>query len=108
MAATKSQSEVDKLGWLMDADPKQDLELALSDSDERFIGIYGFGLIVPIADSLCLDFKTDVKFIDGTAEARSGYEHAKLNSIAEVYARYYNVLLISHLEKEGRLHGCED
>lgn len=50
-----------------------------------------------IADSLCLDFKTDVKFIDGTAEARSGYEHAKLNSIAEVYARYYNVLLISHL-----------
>lgn len=43
MAATKSQSEVDKLGWLTDADPKQDLELALSDSDERFIGIYGFG-----------------------------------------------------------------
>lgn len=84
---TESAIHVEKLNWLLEADPIADLELALSQSDERFIGIYGFGRKVPLAEFLCIDLKRDVKFIEGTSDARSGYEHAKLNKIAEVYAQ---------------------
>jgi hypothetical protein len=92
----KSDSEVhlekvhEVMGWLYDANPHQDVQVAIENGDFRFMGVYGYSIVVPRIDIKCLDYEKDINPIKGTSDAIESYEHAKLNAIAQVYAEAYN------------------
>ena len=96
---------VDELGWLLNADPNKDVELAISKEDFRFKGIYGYSLSVPRVGIRCLDVDNEVDPIKGTTDAVLGYEHAKLIAVAKEYADFYNMRMRLYLE-ENRGFEC--
>ena len=95
------QNKLASLNWILHADPDEDLLDAIDDKDLRFRGTYGYSLKVPSIPFSCIDTERDVKVIEGTSDALSGYEHAKLDAIANTYAFYYNIKLRSYLERHG-------
>ena len=90
---------VDEMLWLNQADPMEDFENAIARSDFRFIGLYGVGAYVPVVNIQCLNPEKDINFIKGTSDALEGYEHAKLNAIAQVYADNYNIRMLIYLQE---------
>jgi hypothetical protein len=98
--------EVEQLTWLEKADPTEDLNKAIRIKDYRFIGLFGFSTNVPSVGDKCLIKSAGIKYIEGTSDALVNYEHAKLNAIASVYARYYNVGMYRHL-KSNNIFKCD-
>jgi len=97
--------EIEKMEWLLHASPSDDFESAINKKDFRFIGLYGNASSVPNLSKSCINMKTDVNFIEGSSEVLLGYEHAKLNAIAHVYADDYNLRMLRYLE-EKQLFKC--
>jgi hypothetical protein len=90
------------LKWLYDANPDNDFEAAVAKKDYRFIGLYGYSLYVPGVPIKCLDYKKDIKAIEGTSDAVMGYEHSKLIAIAQAYAEHYNFkMMLFREESQG-------
>lgn len=90
---------VDEMSWLNQADPMEDFEKAIARSDFRFIGLYGVGAYVPVVNIQCLNPEKDINFVKGTSDGLEGYEHAKLNAIAKVYADNYNIRMLTYLKE---------
>ena len=89
-----SETQLEKvqevMGWLYEANPEHDVQVAIENGDFRFMGVYGYSIVVPRIDTKCLDYEKDINPIKGTSDAIESYEHAKLNAIARVYAGEYN------------------
>lgn len=106
LLACSEQSELDKaasedvkeLQWILNASPEEDFYRAIDREDYRFLGIYGMNNPVPNISKKCINVETDVNYIKGTSEVLLGYEHSKLNSIAFLYAKHYNYLMLYYLK----------
>ena len=92
---------IEKMELLYKANPDDDFEEAIKNSDYRFIGIYGIKLYVPGIEITCLDYEKDIKPIEGTTDAVLGYEHSKLIAIARAYAEYYNFKMRMYLKENN-------
>ena len=95
---------VDEMAWLYKADPVKDMDAAFRKGDYRFVGLYRFTTYVPGLHEDCGERvkNKDVRFIEGTSDAILGNEHAKLISIAEAYAKQYNMALYMRLLDRGQ------
>ena len=98
---SKNQLETvhEVMGWLYEANPEHDVRAAIENGDFRFMGVYDYSIVVPRIDINCLDYEKDINPIKGTSDAIESYEHAKLNSIARVYAGEYNFRMRMYKEE---------
>lgn len=76
------------------ANPHDDLKIAISQNDLRFISIMAIGLYIPGIDDYHEKYqKYGNKTIHGAGDLIFNYEHGRLIAIAEHYARTYNLQL---------------
>lgn len=88
-------AHVDDLRTLEHADAAQDVQAAIRGNDLRFLGIAGYVVEVPGAEtSRHLHEKYGVRVIEGTSDVVFGREHSRLIGVARRYARQYNALLL--------------
>ncbi len=98
-------STVVDVNWIYEANPVDDVKKAVEVNDFRFLGVYGYSLIVPGLKLECIDIEQDVKPIEGTSDSYSSYEEEKFNAVAKIYADYYNFQLMRHL-KDNEIFNC--
>ena len=107
IAASCSYSNpANNLLWLDEANPAEDFQIAVSQSDYRFAGVYGEGLDVPAVPWDCIDYKKDVKIIDWSTDVIEGDEHLRLKRLAYEYAELFNGRMLKYLE-ENHDFKCE-
>lgn len=90
---------------LLYADPEIDFRSAIREKDYRFMGVYGYSIMVPGVSMKCLDFEKDINPIVGTSDATGSYEMELFNTIAHVYAKNYNFKMKFYL-KENKDFEC--
>ena len=72
---SETESIIEGMRWLNHADPNLDFVEAISDSDFRFMGVYGMAHIVPYVGISCFninkneDLLKNINFIKGTSDA---------------------------------------
>ncbi|SLJ83452.1 hypothetical protein DABAL43B_0234 [Psychrobacter sp. DAB_AL43B] len=81
------------LDYLYQADPTADAREALARGDLRVYGVYGYSMTTPGIRRECVDEENIIP-IEGTSDTRQSYEEAQFNTLAHLYAEYYN----SHVE----------
>ena len=95
--------QLEGLRRLEHADPAEDLKDAIKMNDLRFLGIAGYGVAVPGAETAAhLHEKYGVKIIEGTGDVIFGPEHGRLIGVAGSYARRYNGLLLKYLQSKNQ------
>lgn len=83
--------------WILSAlefrDATSDAEAAIRRGGPQFLGVYGYALSSPgvTADAYCLRDAGLLWVIPDTSDDRRCEEHSRLNSVAQDYARKYNV-----------------
>jgi hypothetical protein len=86
------------------ADPRMELEKALANGDDRFVGLMGFAAYFPGTEDT--DFYVTYgkthggKIIPFTSDALESDTHEKFQRVARDYAEEYNRLLLERIEKE--------
>ena len=96
---------VRELERLRSASPQNDLEATWARNDARFIGLNGFGAIIPgVPEPHYLDVIKNygVKTIEGTTDGEFSPEVTQLNQMAARYAESYNRLLLAKLDERDK------
>ena len=87
------------LSYLYHADPTVDAQKAMAEGNLKVYGVYGYALTTPSIKRECVS-KTDIIPIEGTSDAVQSYKESQFNTLARLYAEYYNrqieLLLISN------------
>jgi hypothetical protein len=85
--------------------PKLDLTKKLDVDDFRFIGLYGFSTYFPGVENNDLEFidRYGSRILEGTSDSIESEDHGKLITIAEDYAKTYNITHLIHLKS----HNCK-
>lgn len=85
---------------IKNSDPVADEAKAFAAHDYRFMGTYGYTVIVPgMGEGSPLVRKYGKRMIEGTTDAACGTEHLSLIGSAQKYAVAYNRKLASDLMK---------
>jgi len=86
----------DEIARLKDADPKADLDAALSKGDYRFLALKGIGPMVPGVDDSDMDVvvkRFGIRYIENTSDKPRDEQEKELGIVAWGYAEKYNTLL---------------
>jgi len=97
----KTAKYADQIRALESADVAAEVEAAVSKGDLRFVGVMGFGLLVPGVPDYQEKYaaRYGVRVIENTSDAIENEEHRRLQDAAYRYAEKYNSLLIPQLPK---------
>jgi hypothetical protein len=86
-----------QIAKLKTANPAVDVADALAAGDRRFVGVMGFGLVVPGVDQSSYKYPEGVKVIPNTSDGIRNDSEAELQDVARMYALQYNATLLSRL-----------
>lgn len=78
------------------ADAAKDVTAAVASGDTRFVGVMGYGPIVPGAPEW-VRLSRHVRFICNTSDAIESAQHARLQHVAHEYAKKYNEILLAKM-----------
>ena len=83
------------------ADPKKEFKKAIAKKDYRFMGVYGYTLMVPGVPDYDVKYSKKYKVwgIPGTSDAALDVKHWKLIKKVKKYAEAYNKLLKDWIDK---------
>lgn len=71
------------------ADPTVDAHKAMAKGNLKVYGVYDYALTTPGIKRECVN-KTDIIPIEGTSDAVQSYKESQFNTLARLYAEYYN------------------
>ena len=71
-------------------DARADADRAIARHDPHLLGVYGYDLSVPAAETEAEQLGHQVRPIDCTSDAILSRKRARLNSVATAYASIYN------------------
>ena len=101
-----TECEIPKsLRSLEDQNPESDARAAIEKLELRFLGVYGFTLMIPglsNEEESCAKSRYLAIGIDGTSDAIMCREHYRLQSVAREYARRYNQVILKAWAEVGR------
>lgn len=93
------------LTMLQNSDPQKDFDQNIKNNDLRFVGIYGFTVIVPGVDEYRKEYSKTygLRMIEGTSDSITSPNVEKLNRLATDYAKKYNALLVQYVAKKQKI-----
>jgi hypothetical protein len=77
-------------------DAEKDVTAAVASGDTRFVGVMGYGPIVPGAPEW-VRLSRNVRFTSNTSDAIQSAQHARLQHVAYEYAKKYNEILLARV-----------
>lgn len=88
------------LEYLYKADPVADAQDSIANGDLHIYAIYGGSPYTPQIKRGCIDNKNIVP-IQGTTHNYDTYKQAQFNTLANLYAEYYNFQIKAYLIRNG-------
>lgn len=97
----KKSPNIEKLRWVVKADPVRDATQAIMKNDFRFRAVQGYSVIlpgVPEREWQRYTKKYGIIVIEGTTDSFGCAEHVRLHLLAVKYAEKYNIGLLKHID----------
>ena len=99
-ACSREVQQPFSLDDLYHANPIADAQKAIAKGDLHVYALYGHHPYTPNIKRGCISDE-DIVPIEGTSDTYQSYEEAQFNTLASLYAEYYNSQIKFHLVKKG-------